>query len=272
MTSQIKQQPLHYIQQGSGVPMLMIHGNPDTSHMWHRLMNVLSDDFHCIAPDLPGYGQSDVPDGFDYSLSQQAECIEHFVASLALEQPLHLVVHDVGAFFGLAWAIRFPERVRSITIFNTAFSPQYRWHLLGRIWRTPVLGELSLKAMNKGGFIANLRKAAPQYPKEDVIASFDALTPRTHKSLLKLYRAMSPAKFKGWDVRLHALAKDLPMQVLWGAKDPYIDQAFAYRFGTDQVHLFEDNSHWLPAEQPQASADLIRGFIEKLPRALKSAS
>ncbi|GLQ32947.1 alpha/beta fold hydrolase [Litoribrevibacter albus] len=264
MKQEILGKQVHYVVQGSGDPMLFIHGNPDTSHMWHRLINELKGEFRCIAPDLPGYGESDVLDGFDYSLEQQAEYIERFVASLELDQKVHLVVHDVGGFFGLAWAVTYPERIRSITVFNTAFTPQYRWHKLGRVWRTPLLGEFSLKAMSKGAFIASIRGAAPKYPKEDIIASFDQLTKRTHKSLLKLYRAMSPRKFKGWDQRLQALSQRVPVQVLWGGNDPYIKRFIAHTFGTNQVHFFEENSHWLPAEQPVQSAQLIRRFVADL--------
>ncbi|MFC3152656.1 alpha/beta fold hydrolase [Litoribrevibacter euphylliae] len=252
---------VHFERKGSGEPMLFLHGNPDTSYMWHRLIGELQGDFLCLAPDLPGYGQSQVPDGFDYSLDQQAQYLERFVASLDLNQPVHLVVHDVGGFFGLAWAVMYPERIRSITIFNTIFTPEYRWHTLGKVWRTPLLGEFSLKSMSKRAFIHSIRSAAPHYPKEDIVASFDQLTPSTHKNLLKLYRAMSPRKFKGWHQQLQALNSDVPMQVLWGVKDPYISRNMAHSFGTERVHFFEENSHWLPAEQPQASAELIRAFV-----------
>ena len=71
--------------------------------------------------------------------------------------PIDLVVHDFGGLFGLAWAVRHPERVRRLAILNTMFFPDYRWHFWARVWRTPLLGELSLAVSTRTGLALEMR-------------------------------------------------------------------------------------------------------------------
>ncbi|GAA3942478.1 alpha/beta fold hydrolase [Litoribacillus peritrichatus] len=257
-------QTIKYLLRGEGEPILFLHGNPDTSHLWSGMIALLEKQYLCIAPDLPGYGESEIAPDFDFSLSGQANFIDDFVKALKLDSPVHLVVHDVGAFFGLSWAVACSEQVRSITIFNTAYTRDYRWHKLGRIWRTPLLGELSLALMDERTFVGSIRRVAPKLPKNVITQSYQQLTKKTHKTMLKLYRAMNPSVFIGWDERFQRVARQTPVQVVWGSQDPYIERRIARTFGTEKITYLEDYSHWVPAEAPEQAAECLVSFLNDL--------
>lgn len=139
--------------------LLMLHGNPDTHAIWTGVATRISDRFRCLAPDLPGMGQSSTPDGWDASLSSQAAWVNSLCDSLSLTEPFHLAVHDIGGPFGLSFTCEHPERVRSLAIGNTLFQTSYRWHPWARVWRTPILGELSMALMNRALFIREVERA-----------------------------------------------------------------------------------------------------------------
>jgi haloalkane dehalogenase len=108
---------LAYVERGAGQPMLFLHGNPSSSYLWRNILGPLSAEYRCIAPDLLGMGDSDKLGGGDperYSFFEQRRYLDGFLESLALEQPVILVVHDWGSALGFDYARRFPQRVRAI--------------------------------------------------------------------------------------------------------------------------------------------------------------
>jgi pimeloyl-ACP methyl ester carboxylesterase len=151
---------VHLMDKGMGPPVLFLHGNPDTSDVWSGLIEHIQSEHRCLAPDLPGYGCSIAAQNFDCSLERLAGFVDGLVLQAGLTEPLHLVVHDIGGQFGLAWAVKWPEKVRSLTIFNTAFSPDYEWTTLHKIWRTPFIGELAQRLTSRRAFTRERRQPA----------------------------------------------------------------------------------------------------------------
>jgi pimeloyl-ACP methyl ester carboxylesterase len=86
---------LHYVDEGSGEPILFVHGTPTWSYEWRHLIRVLSPGWRCVAPDLLGFGLSDRPQGVAYSPEVHAAVLAAFVERLRLER-FTLVVHDYG--------------------------------------------------------------------------------------------------------------------------------------------------------------------------------
>ena len=126
----------------AGSVVVLIHGNGDEADSWRHVLPALAEQHRVIAPDLPGFGLSTATEDFDYSLEGMAAFVDRFVTELGITEPLNLVVHDIGGPFGLAWVVKHPEKVRSVVVMNTVFHADYRWHLFGRLWRTPVIGEI----------------------------------------------------------------------------------------------------------------------------------
>ena len=255
------QSSIFILTRGEGPPVLFVHGNPDSSDIWTPLIDRLPG-YRCVALDLPGFGRTNVPDNFHFSLPELADFIERAVNQANITEPVHLVVHDFGGPFGFAWAVSHPEKVRSICVMNTTFFSDYRWHRWAKVWRTPILGEISMATMNWPLFMKTMRQSLKNVSDAHIRKTYDAITPQMKKTVLKLYRATDPENFKGWEDRLLALTARVPTLVLWGDRDPYISPRFAERFGATKVVHFAQTGHWLMLEHPDEVATEIKNFLK----------
>ncbi|MFC4549133.1 MULTISPECIES: alpha/beta fold hydrolase [Halorussus] len=113
---------VHYVDEGEGRPLLMLHGNPTWSFVYRHLIRGLSDDYRCIAPDFLGFGLSDKPRLWSYRPADHARVVERFVEELGLED-LTLFAQDWGGPTGMDYATKHPENVRSFVVMNTAMWP-----------------------------------------------------------------------------------------------------------------------------------------------------
>ena len=95
--------------------LLLLHGFPTSSHMFRNLIPLLADRFHIVAPDLPGFGQSDMPsrDAFPYTFAKLAEVIGRFTEVVNLKR-FAIYIFDYGAPVGLRIALKHPERITAI--------------------------------------------------------------------------------------------------------------------------------------------------------------
>ena len=244
-----------------GEPIVLLHGNPDTHALWSGVVERLAQRHHCFAPDLPGFGRTVAPLDYDYSVEHQGVYVRTLIDGLGCDR-VHLVVHDIGGVFGLAFAAMHPERLRSLTIFNTLLFPDYRWHFWARMWRTPVLGELVMLIANRWLFVHEMRRGSPGIRLAYAREAYADYTHETRRHVLRWYRAMTPSVFTGWDTRLVEATAALPRLVVWGDLDPYIQIRFADRFGADVLHV-PHTGHWTMAEDPQLSADAIAGVVAR---------
>jgi len=259
---QIQGASIYIDEQGSGSPTLFLHGNPDSSILWRGIIAKLKSRFRCIAPDLPGFGHSGIPKAFKYSLPELSQFIDDLVIALKIRDPLNLVVHDFGGPYGLAWAVKHPEKIRGLAVINTIFFSDYRWHSWAKIWRTWPLGELSMATTTGWAFRTMMRKNAPRLSEEHLRETYSLFQPRTRKMVLDLYRATDPKNYKGWEDELLQLTARVPAIVLWGDRDPYVSLAYAERFGAKQVVHYADYGHWLPAENPEDVARRLGEFFK----------
>jgi pimeloyl-ACP methyl ester carboxylesterase len=248
-------------QAGAGSPILFLHGAPDSSAMWNGLIGQLSDNYHCIALDLPGFGQSVAPANFDYSLENRARWVEGVVNALGITEPVSLVMHDFGGHFGLAWAIRHPNRVRRLVISNTNFFSDYKWHSGAQFLRTPLLGEFGMWATNYQSLSQMLRSGSPTLTEDHIRETYARFTPSVRRAMLKLYRASDSKNFIGWEDELLKLTKQIPTLVVWGDLDPFAAATIAERFGAQTVHHFANYGHWVPVEGAAAVAEEMTKFL-----------
>src|SRR3954471_13064904 len=137
-TEEVAGLSLHWRQQGD-TPIVYVHGVPGSSSDWLPFLERTGG----FAPDLPGFGTSDKPPHFDYSIDGYARWLDSYLEAVGAAR-LSLVVHDWGAV-GLALAQAAPERIERLVLINAVpFLPGYRWHRVARIWRTPLGGELAM--------------------------------------------------------------------------------------------------------------------------------
>lgn len=142
---------LHYIDEGprEGRPVVLVHGNPTWGYLWRNFIPPLVDaGYRVIAPDHLGFGRSDKPvDALLYRVPRHAARVEALLESLDLRN-VTIVPHDWGGVLGLSWAGKFPDRVRSLFVLNTAaHCPTEKVPMpLGlHLFRTSILGELLVK-------------------------------------------------------------------------------------------------------------------------------
>ena len=249
----------------SAEAVVFVHGNPGSTADWTRLMQRVAPFCRAIAMDMPGFGQADKPQDFDYTVDGYRTHLNALLDALSVQR-VHLVLHDFGGAWGLAWAARHPQRLASVTLINIGIMPGYRWHLLARIWRTPLLGELFMAMTNRSGLRFSTRFGNPRdFPDayfEEMFRNFDA---GTRRAVLRLYRNTSDvdAISQSWAATLTPL--HLPALVIWGAHDPYVPVKFAEMqrqyFDVDRVVRLEGSGHWPMVDDPEAVGDALLSFL-----------
>jgi pimeloyl-ACP methyl ester carboxylesterase len=219
-----------------------------------------------VAPDLPGFGRSGKPADFDYSIAGYARFLEAFTHELAWER-FSLVVHDWGAV-GLALPDAVLRRLARLVIVNAVpLLPGYRWHRVARLWRTPVVGEMTMGFTTRWGMRRAIREAIADREASDALADqvwayFDH---GTQRAILKLYRSAGPDALAHAGARLGELR--CPALVAWGTDDPYIPASFGEAYtealgGTARLELLDGAGHWPWLERPD-TIELVARFLER---------
>jgi pimeloyl-ACP methyl ester carboxylesterase len=240
-----------HLREAGDAPVLYLHGVPTHSYDWTPFLERIGG----VAPDLPGFGHSDKPAEFDYSIAGYDRFLEALVAELGLER-LTLVMHDWGGI-GLAFAQRFPERVERIVMFPVVpFVPGYRWHRVARAWRTPGVGELLMGFTTRWG----LRRELPRELADAAWATFDH---GTQRAILKLYRSAHPDVLARAGERLGEVRS--PALILWAESDPYLPAEFGQRHadalgGEVELELL-GGGHWPWHGRPEV-VDRVADFLE----------
>jgi pimeloyl-ACP methyl ester carboxylesterase len=113
--------------------VVFVHGNPGPLDDYDALFADLGEDVRRIAMDMPGYGDSDRPRDFDYTVEGSAAHLGGLLDQLDVDTT-HLVLHDFGGQWGLRWAADHRDRLGSVTLINTGILVDYSWHKFARIW------------------------------------------------------------------------------------------------------------------------------------------
>lgn len=219
-----------------------------------------------VAPDLPGYGRSERPARFDWSVPGYAAFIGRLVDQLGLER-VHLVLHDFGGPWGLSWAAAHPQRVASVVLVNTGLLPDYRWHTFARIWRTPLLGELFQLMSTPAVLRRALNAQNPRPLPEAFIERISGYADWAHRqAVLRLYRA-TPDLGALVEPLTRALGPlRLPALVLWGEADPYLPlryaQAQSVCFDAEVVPL-PGCGHWPMVDDPAGFIARVLPFLRR---------
>ena len=137
----------HYVDQGEGKVILMLHGNPTWSFFYRNLISHFSRKYRVIAPDHIGCGLSDKPQDWSYKLENHIENVLKLIDHLELKD-INLVVHDWGGAIGFGCAVRRPELFKKLTVFNTAAFVSKDIPFRISICRLPGLGKLAVRGFN----------------------------------------------------------------------------------------------------------------------------
>jgi haloalkane dehalogenase len=116
---------MHYVDEGSGDPIVFLHGQPTSSYLWRNIIPYVTGLGRCIAPDLIGFGKSDKPD-MEYRFFDHARYVDGFIDALGLEN-ITLVIHDWGAGLGLYYARQHPSAIKAVAMMEPVIATIPGW-------------------------------------------------------------------------------------------------------------------------------------------------
>jgi haloalkane dehalogenase len=258
---------LHYIDEGEGAPILMVHGQPTWSFMYRHLVRGLSPGYRCIALDLIGFGLSDKPRDWGYRPGQHADNIAALVEHLGLSD-VNLLVHDWGGPIGLGWAIAQRERVGRIIALDT-----WMWsmaeHRAGR-WFSRILGsglgQLATRRLNL--FVDVFMKSAlgDRWPAVREAYRGPLAEPGDRQGCALFPRMLrDPWLEQIWERR--AALSDIPARLIWGGADPAFQAPMRERLATVfddcEVSVHAGVGHFVAEELGERLVPELEKFLQR---------
>ena len=236
------------------MPAFLVHGNPDSSRLWDRVVAELGPyGEEVIAADLPGFAEP-APEGFPATKEAYVDWIVDRLEGLG--GSVDLVGHDWGSLMVQRVASVRPDLLSSVACGGAAVDADYPWHPLAQVWQTPGDGEKYMEEELTAEFgIEHLVENG--VPREDAERNI-WLTDYGKDTILKLYRSAVDIGAE-WQPDLERV--ELPAMVIWGRTDPYVPLEFgerlAERMKGELVVL--ECGHWWPFERPaETAAALLR--------------
>jgi pimeloyl-ACP methyl ester carboxylesterase len=256
---------MHYIDEGHGAPVLMVHGTPTWSFMYRHLVKGLRGGHRCVVPDHLGFGLSDRPAGWSYRPEDQARNLARLVDTLELKD-LTLVVHDYGGPIGLAYALEHPDNVRRLVVFNTwmwatADDRHFAWFarlLGGRVGRFLYARGFSVRVVLRH-VIADKRRYTREVERH-YLRAFDG-----HATWVYAREVLRSSAWYDSLWQRRARIGRIPALVIWGMKDPAFGAYLARWHGVfERMQVFElpDCGHAPPEERAPEVLPVIERFFE----------
>ncbi len=268
----------HYLDEGRGDPVVMLHGNPTWSFYYRDLVRGLRDKYRIIVPDHIGCGLSDKPDDsrYEYSLERRVADFGALMDGLDLDAKLTLVLHDWGGMIGMAWAVRNPSRVRRIVLLNTAaFHLPETKKLPAALWwvRNTSLAAFLVRRFNAFSRGATrfccTRKRLSREVRDAYCAPYDSWANRI-ATLRFVQDIPLRAGDRGYELISEVESKlglfaDRPVLICWGGRDFVFDhhflEAWLKHFPSAEVHRFPDCGHYVLEDAGQEILALIERFL-----------
>jgi len=273
---------LHYLDEGKGEPILMLHGNPTWSFYFRHLIKELRKNFRCIVPDHIGCGLSDKPNSKDYPyrLWRRVHDLDQLMTSLVPHGKINLIFHDWGGMIAMAWASQFPRRVRRIVVTNTsAFPPPKGKKLpftIAFARNFPIFAIPAIQGINTFARCATKMASAKGLSKSTtrgLLAPYNSWQNRI--AILKFIQDIPLRPFDPGFYIVYRTAKELchfsnvSMRILWGKQDFVFNDDYLFEwqqyFPRAITHEFDDCGHYLLEDAPEETTQIVSDFMNPKP-------
>lgn len=272
----------HYVNEGAGEPVVMVHGNPSWSFYYRNLIKSLSTGYQCIVPDHIGCGLSDKPadKDYQYTLKNRIDDLEALLDSLNITENITLIVHDWGGMIGMGYAARHPERIKRLVILNTAAfhlpkNKSFPFALF--ICRNTFIGTILVRGFNAFSAIASYigvkRKPMAKEIREAYVAPFNSW-----KNRISTLRFVQDIPLFPHDKNYQLVAdigdslkhfQEVPTIVCWGLKDFVFDKHFLdiwkEKMPHARINAFADCGHYILEDASEQVIPLIKTFMAENP-------
>jgi pimeloyl-ACP methyl ester carboxylesterase len=259
--------------------ILLLHGFPTSSHMFRNLIPALADNYHVVAPDLPGFGFSDAPDRkeFSYTFENLAKVIDGFTQSIGLPR-YAIYVFDYGAPVGLRLALAHPERITAIISQNGNSYEEglsQGWNPIQKYWKEPTpqnraaLRDFLKPETTKWQYVHGVQNESQVAPESYVLDSALLARPGNDEIQLDLFLDYASNVALYPKFQAYFRTKQTPLLAVWGENDPFFLPPGAEAFKRDnpnaEVHFYK-TGHFALETHHQEIAGAIRDFLSrKLP-------
>jgi pimeloyl-ACP methyl ester carboxylesterase len=267
---------LHYVTQGKGKLMLMLHGFPEFWYSWRHQITEFSQDYKVVALDLRGYNDSDKPQAVEaYAMKELIEDVKGVITELGYENCI-LVGHDWGGAIAWNFAYTYPEMVEKLIILNLPHPAKFQegltkpqqllksWYIF--LFQLPFIPESILQWNDYQAIAAAFQNMAVDksaFTQEDLEAYKDAAAKRgALTAMLNYYRCIFQSLFKSqpqWGIL------NVPTLMIWGEKDTALGKELTY--GTEayvsdfRIKYIPNSNHWVQQEQPQLVNQYMHEFL-----------
>lgn len=268
----IKNNKLHYIDEGTGHPIIMLHGNPTWSFFYRNVVKELKTNYRCIVPDHIGCGLSDKPQDYEYTLENHVNNVIELIEELEIEK-FSLIVHDWGGAIGMGVATRMPNKVTSMTIMNTAAFKSLDIPFRISLCKLPLIGEKMVRHFNAFAWPATfmaVEKKLDSDIKNGYLYPYNNYKNRIATAhfvkdipLNKNHRTWPT--LNNIEEKLNTV--DCPKLFLWGAKDFCFNMKFLARwkdfFPKDKYIVYPEAGHYLLEDEKDNCLKQIKGFFDE---------
>ena len=256
--------------------VLFLHGFPTSSHMFRNLIPALAERYHVVAPDLPGFGFSDVPDprGFRYTFDHLAEVIGLFIERIGLER-YAIYVFDYGAPVGFRLALQHPERITAIITQNgNAYEEGLSegWNPVQKYWQHPTrenraaLSAFLTPEATKWQYLHGVHDETLVAPEAYMLDSALLARPGVDEIQLDLFLDYATNVTLYPKFQQYFRAARPPLLAVWGKNDPFFLPQGAEAFKRDnpaaEVHFY-DTGHFALETHHQEIAATIMNFLDR---------
>lgn len=263
---------MHYVDEGEGFPVLMLHGNPTWSFLYRDIIKELRQECRCIAPDYPGFGLSETPTDFRFTPQEHSSWVAALIDDLTLER-YALVVQDWGGPIGLAVALQQPQHLAGLVLLNT-------W-----AWRPDMVNRLFSRTV--GSAPARYLHTHYNLFAKSILPSWISQEERKRPEILEAYTAPFPTPesrrgtwifpwainhsdewFEGIEQGLKTL-QNKPVEMIWGMQDMVfgserIIEHWRRYFPYAPVERLPEANHYLQEDSPDRVAAGVRRLLSHI--------